>query len=289
MRYLGLIIAIVIIPSLSLAEHITVNFLAVITEVNSAICQCIPYPSEMIGDTLQGSYTYDVDSPDSDPSPFYGRYEQTESPSGIEVHHKSYSWGSDPTNVTLFVYVQDSTTADAFEIRGYNNLPDPFMQDNTYLIYMSLWEYSGNAISSDTMPSYPPQLDEWTDAKEINIIGPGGEYYIYSDLIWIGFGDPQTGINTKTSKVLFLGQNHPNPFTNLTSFQYHSNPSTGGNVSIYDVNGRVVVRINIPPMDQGTVSWNGLDLRGQKVPSGVYFYKFMTNNQSITKKMIILR
>jgi len=281
-----------LLPSVSHADQITVNFLAIISDVDDKYCQCIPDANEMPGDTLWGSYTYDSDTPDSEPDPKDGFYPHTTSPFGIEVHHKLYSWGSDSTNVNFWVGLRDSSGTllhDYYELWGYDNLPDPFVTVPTQLIYMDLRDYSGNAISSDTLPSVPPNLDDWPDYKGLIIYGPDYDYIIYSDLIWVGFGNPPTGVQPVAPSAVFLSQNHPNPFSSSTAIHYDLPVAARATITVYDVKGRHVASIHALSSQQGTVYWNGRDENGRKMPSGLYFYRLEADGLSQTRKMVVLR
>jgi len=40
---------------------------------------------------------------------------------------------------------------------------------------------------------------------------------------------------------------------------------------------------------QHSVMWNGRDINGKQVGSGIYFYKFKTRNYEKTKRMVLLK
>jgi hypothetical protein len=90
---------------------------------------------------------------------------------------------------------------------------------------------------------------------------------------------------------LTLFQNHPNPFNPGTTIRYYLPQRGRVELNIYDVAGRMVVRLDegIKERDFYSVGWNGLDARGVDVTSGVYFYRLKAGEETITKKMILLR
>ncbi|NLI15740.1 MAG: T9SS type A sorting domain-containing protein, partial [candidate division Zixibacteria bacterium] len=67
----------------------------------------------------------------------------------------------------------------------------------------------------------------------------------------------------------------------------------GGNVSIevFNVLGQKVKTLISEYKDAGTYSvrWDGTNNNGMAVPSGVYFYRMVTEGFSQTNKMIMLR
>lgn len=89
-----------------------------------------------------------------------------------------------------------------------------------------------------------------------------------------------------------LHANVPNPFNPVTSVAYDV-PAGGGDVhiSIYDVAGRFVRELvhEHRPAGVFSVQWNGDDDRGQRVASGVYFYRMRAGGFAETRKMVLLK
>ena len=89
-----------------------------------------------------------------------------------------------------------------------------------------------------------------------------------------------------------LGQNVPNPFNPSTTI-YYDVPLGGGDVSIrvFDVAGRLVRTLVSGHQSAGakSVTWSGVNDRGQSVSSGIYFYRMTAPGFTRTKKMVLLR
>ncbi len=85
-----------------------------------------------------------------------------------------------------------------------------------------------------------------------------------------------------------LEQNYPNPFSSSTAIPYQIKKESDVEVTIYDILGRVVRKFNVGQQSVGlyNVLWDGRNNFGEKVASGVYFYKLGTDNESQVKKMI---
>jgi alpha-amylase len=88
-----------------------------------------------------------------------------------------------------------------------------------------------------------------------------------------------------------LGQNFPNPFNPSTTIAFELPRRSRVNLSIYDVQGRPVRTVSdgILPEGRREVVWDGRDGQGNGVSSGVYFYRLTSGDQSLTRKMVLLR
>jgi len=85
-----------------------------------------------------------------------------------------------------------------------------------------------------------------------------------------------------------LAQSYPNPFNLETAIPYKLNKESEVQVTIYDILGKVVRKFNVGRQSIGTynVLWNGRNGFGQKVASGIYFYRLNAGGESQVKKMI---
>jgi glycosidase len=88
-----------------------------------------------------------------------------------------------------------------------------------------------------------------------------------------------------------LGQNFPNPFNPTTTISFVLPEESHVNLSVYDIQGRPVKTIQdeVLPGGYSEVEWDGRDETGRTVSSGVYFYRLMAADQTITRKMVLLR
>ncbi|MEP7375035.1 MAG: DUF4082 domain-containing protein [Chitinophagaceae bacterium] len=94
----------------------------------------------------------------------------------------------------------------------------------------------------------------------------------------------QTKIKTEEIKVYQLGQNFPNPFRNQTRIQYSLPVASNVNLSLFDMNGRLIKVIVNGSREQGT---HTVIFNSGFLSSGLYFYKIQAENFSAVKKMII--
>jgi flagellar hook assembly protein FlgD len=63
------------------------------------------------------------------------------------------------------------------------------------------------------------------------------------------------------------------------------------NISVYDVTGRLVRVLLDKEVESGRmeIMWDGTDLRGRNVGSGVYLYRMTSEDFEKTNKMILMR
>ena len=96
---------------------------------------------------------------------------------------------------------------------------------------------------------------------------------------------------TLPALALTLHQNVPNPFNPQTTIRYDIPSSGRVQLSILDVNGKLVRRLvnEVQPAGSREVTWNGRDDAGNTVSSGVYFYVLDAGKQRLTKKLVLLK
>jgi hypothetical protein len=102
--------------------------------------------------------------------------------------------------------------------------------------------------------------------------------------------DEPTGVTPVL--VTSLDQNYPNPFNPTTTIKYTLADRGQVSLRVYNVAGQLVrtlVNDVQTPDAVRPVTWNGLNDSGQPVASGVYFYKLVTNDFSLTKKLVLLK
>ncbi len=115
---------------------------------------------------------------------------------------------------------------------------------------------------------------------------------LVDDFLLTGLFDP-TGVDDGVS-VAFntsLGQNHPNPFNPKTEIRFSLAQAGAASLKIYDAQGRLVKVLvdGVVQAGEREVVWNGDDANGRPVASGMYFYKLQTEEQNISKRMVLLK
>ena len=90
--------------------------------------------------------------------------------------------------------------------------------------------------------------------------------------------------------------NYPNPFNPETWIPYQLAHNTEVTLTIYDIKGAVVQRLDLGHQTAGYYTdrtkaayWDGRNNLGESVGSGVYFYQLQTEDFSAIRKMVILK
>lgn len=97
-------------------------------------------------------------------------------------------------------------------------------------------------------------------------------------------------------KSRFLLSVSPNPFRReaVVTFEIPALAEQEVSLRVYDVSGRQVSSVWAQARGErksgvNRIIWNGSDVMGEKLKSGVYFLKLGTNNKSVVSKVVILR
>ncbi|UCC12705.1 MAG: T9SS type A sorting domain-containing protein, partial [candidate division WOR-3 bacterium] len=83
----------------------------------------------------------------------------------------------------------------------------------------------------------------------------------------------------------------PNPFTRRVGMEYQVARVGVVELAVYDAVGRLVKTLVDGVHEPGlyTTSWNARDLRGRKIPAGVYFIHFQSDDNKSVEKVVVVR
>ena len=95
------------------------------------------------------------------------------------------------------------------------------------------------------------------------------------------------GVDNTIPNKFFVDQNYPNPFNPTTTIKFGLPAESVVNLVIYDVLGREVrTLVNNKSLKAGTHSYN---FNASSIASGTYIYRLTTDNNVVTKKMLLLK
>jgi len=134
----------------------------------------------------------------------------------------------------------------------------------------------------------------WSDTKV-----SGGEYFYrlrQVDLNGVQQYSPEIvvrvtgvlGVKTEAApKVFALKQNYPNPFNPTTSVKFSVAQSEHATLKVYNMLGQAVMNLFDGQAEAGRYYQAGFDAAA--LPSGIYFYRLVTDSRSDVKKMMLLK
>jgi len=106
---------------------------------------------------------------------------------------------------------------------------------------------------------------------------------------WVGVKE-EGGLASLPLKTL-LGIMYPNPGLGVMSIRYQVACVSDVSLCVYDAAGRLVRRVVDRACEPGyyTQVWDSRDDLGRRVPAGVYFVRFETDDYQKTEKAILLK
>jgi hypothetical protein len=199
-----------------------------------------------------------------------------------------YDWGG---NIDRFdaTFSEGELTSHAFrwlhdrvEYRSWRGGP----QDEEPANMIHEWTYTGPHIPRNEQPRVhinlwqfagPPSTNQEVILEEFTFIPEGGT---------TGVQDDETAPRASS-----LSPAWPNPFNPLTTIGYTIAKGGSAEIIVYDVLGSCVRTLvsGFVPAGEHEVVWNGRNDAGDRVASGVYFYRLRTGDIVETRKMVLLK
>ncbi len=112
--------------------------------------------------------------------------------------------------------------------------------------------------------------------------------------LWVSLSGYATAADAaedeETPAAIALGQNFPNPFNPSTCIEYSLSVPMRISLGIYDVRGQLITKLVDSHSAPGfyTLWWDGTNMNGRRVSSGVYLYRLQSGRFVQTRKMILL-
>ncbi|SEH06510.1 T9SS type A sorting domain-containing protein [Candidatus Venteria ishoeyi] len=139
-----------------------------------------------------------------------------------------------------------------------------------------------------------PEIDGLIEGEEFTIKSWNGEESIIEVESWLeGSGSFETNkiaIAESFSESQFpsfkLYQNTPNPFTHETEFRFYLPENSKGEFTILNMLGEKIETLISNEMESGNQS---LRYQTKELSAGNYYYRLKTSENSITKKMVIIK
>ncbi len=92
-------------------------------------------------------------------------------------------------------------------------------------------------------------------------------------------------------ETISLEQNYPNPFSYETKINFELYNGGYTRLVIMEISGKIVKQFDMGEIEKGkySVTWEGKDESGRKLPSGTYYYRLIVDDRQMTKSLILNR
>ena len=156
-----------------------------------------------------------------------------------------------------------------------SSLYTKIVQDTVYVFHESSQLQHGIYIWQVTARD---ETGKWRNSDDIGIIDLDIESSVKDSV-------------TAVPEKYMLLQNYPNPFNGETKISFYLPEQGNARLVIYNQIGQVVCTLAEGLHADGlhTKIWNGRDVHGQNVPTGVYFYRLEAGGQVRLRKMVYIR
>jgi hypothetical protein len=206
----------------------------------------------------------------------------------IAVYDEGESDPSEEVTAEIILYPPANLSA---ESQGYNIV---LMWDAPCREFVHYCIYKNDELLTTT-----------TAVFHVDVNVPSGYYEYYVTAVYSGDYESEpsntaTIQHTDTENNLLptrteLKSNFPNPFNPQTTISFNLKETANVGITIFNVKGEKIRTLIDGEKDAGSyyVIWNGMDKADNIVPSGIYFYKMVSEGDSgrytSTKKMILLK
>ena len=220
-------------------------------------------------------------------------------PPTIEVHFVGLT-----TTDTLPDYINPSDAIGGIlidvKVNGGNESGDGIIES-------VILNWKVNSLSANTFMSMMPELynllyQDWHYIKRIEPYGNGTKVYWWvtaqnvdgemasTEIDSFLVGTLNVDSDFMPSKFKVFG-NYPNPFNPFTNINFSVDKASNITISIFSLTGKIIRQFSLGVTQPGnkSITWNGKNMNGNDVPSGVYMYKIQSGEHSKFKKMTLLK
>ncbi len=180
------------------------------------------------------------------------------------------------------LYTQDmlilkETGTDQFE--GINISHPKFSPDDSYVVYQTYNRFERRNII------YMLGVDE----DHLTATGSEKAYFYGILPVWYAREDEPLVVDASDAQVphdITLSQNSPNPFNPLTLISFALTEAENVKLEVYDILGRRVETLVDDNLAAGSYK---MQFDGSDLASGIYFYRLITGDAVLTRKMMLMK
>ena len=122
--------------------------------------------------------------------------------------------------------------------------------------------------------------------------GSDPENFETSDRLKIDVHQNITSSIIEIPENFILYQNYPNPFNSNTNIMFSLPKTNSVELNIYtSTTGQRVIQLINKQLEKGfySISWDGRDVNGNSVASGLYIYELLTDGKRFVNKMFLMK
>ncbi len=100
-----------------------------------------------------------------------------------------------------------------------------------------------------------------------------------------------SGLSERDGRTHLILSHGPNPWSRSTTIRFQLAQPLAAKLRVFDLDGRLVRTLVDGVLSAGphSVDWSGDDAIGAPLPSGVYYYKLETAEETATRRMLLIR
>ncbi len=184
-----------------------------------------------------------------------------------------------------FVYAIDGEdNVVASEISGENGTYSlDGLDEGDYMVMVSRSLYE---------TTYYPNTPDMASASMLSVSADGDMDYTDVNVV-MDTGEITNVENEVTSapSEYGLSQNYPNPFNPSTIIEYRVPEAANVKLQVFNLQGQLVKTLADKFQAAGSykVTWDGTDVNGAIVPTGVYFYQIEANDFAQVRRLVFMR
>lgn len=81
----------------------------------------------------------------------------------------------------------------------------------------------------------------------------------------------------------------PNPFNQFTTVHYSGLAGKETGLAIYNLEGKMIRKFKITGKTNGSIIWNGIDMQGNPMASGIYIARVLNGSHSLKTRLMLFR
>jgi hypothetical protein len=131
--------------------------------------------------------------------------------------------------------------------------------------------------------------DIYIDKNEMIVCERWGEYSGINSFA-VQPGSPKSAA-AQLPRRYNLYQNYPNPFNSATIIRFDLPASGDVRLTVYNILGQKVIELEngYLPAGQHSIHWDARNASGDRISSGVYFYRIVAGDYEKSKKLLLLK